>query len=163
MSDPPARPTAWNNVRRSFDFTGRSTRTELISYLGLVLLFHLLIAVVSIALFLAFSGTRVGAAGSATLEIVELLIETAPLIPLLGLLARRLNDQGRSRWWLIAWPLALAWRLLGEAAEEDMMLFGLAPDSLEIIAGIALLPILILLLLAGEEGDNAHGPDPRTF
>jgi uncharacterized membrane protein YhaH (DUF805 family) len=161
MSDPHARPTAWTAARRSFDFTGRSTREELISYFGLVLFGYLLLAVVSTALFLAFRGT--GTVGSATLETVEVVIETAPMIPLLGLLARRLNDQGRSRWWLIAWPMALAWRLLGEAVEEDMTLFGLGPDRLHIIAGILLLPILILLMATGDEGDNPHGPDPRTL
>jgi uncharacterized membrane protein YhaH (DUF805 family) len=143
-------------VRDSFRFSGRSTRTELVCYLVLCLvaLGALLLLVTLLAWLQLVPQGRAG-------EWLDLVLETTPTIPLLGLLARRLNDQDRSRWFLLAWPLAIMAVFVDEAAEEKFSLLGLSSAGLDVLGDLLFAPAALLLALRGTEGPTRHGPNPR--
>lgn len=148
-------------VRHSFKFSGRSTRTELLSYLLLLALSYaaLFVGFVFLVLIAGLPVSEGAGSGVLLLEYVELLLTIVPYLPLLGLLVRRLNDQARSRWWALAWPVAVFAQLISEAAEEELL--SLSPDVLELISNALWLPMVILLFLPETIGENRYGPDPR--
>jgi uncharacterized membrane protein YhaH (DUF805 family) len=107
-------------ITRTFDFRGRSTRTE-------VLLWFLIVPLFAVAAYWA------------TLPFFTLNYETMRqvqhglfvlfYIPFVALFARRLNDQGASRWWLLVLPLGLvdeALKLLPDPPEVPGWILGAA-------------------------------------
>ena len=142
-------------VLRSLVFSGRSPRAEAADYAGLLILFW----VVAVALLLALATFDAMPDAPLGPMPMGLLLYALALIPTLGLLARRLNDQGRSRWWMLTWPLALAWPLLAAAAaaETGAGLPWIAGQGLEIVSRIAPLPLLFLLGAPGAKNEKRHG------
>jgi uncharacterized membrane protein YhaH (DUF805 family) len=127
-------------LKRYADFSGRSTRTELLSFL-------FLIVVVNVAVVLAASVINLTLG-----RIVAALIGLAVVCPWLAVIIRRFHDQGRSGWWALA-PL-----LLGGGASITPETLG--PWTLfQIAAAVA---VWTLLLWKPDEGENRYGPDPRT-
>lgn len=57
----------------------------------------------------------------------------AVLIPSLAVAVRRLHDTGKSGWWIL----------------------------IAVIPVVGSIILLIFMLLPGDRGDNAHGPDPK--
>jgi len=126
-------------LKRYADFTGRSTRTELVSFL-------FLIAIVSFTLVFAASVIH-----AALGLVIRVLLALALILPWWAVVVRRFHDQGRSGWWVLA-PL-----LLGGGAT-------LTPDNfsawavLQLLAAIA---VWTLLLWKPDESENRYGPNPR--
>lgn len=149
-----------------FDFGGRSTRTEAVSFWLLYLIAN--------SWQLHWSGD-----GEQSLAVAFQVIWAAVwALACIALTVRRLHDQGRSGWLAIGLPLLAEprWGLLilllsheplihkdlSRSASIDL----LAPSSLQSIIilslGLLLGAIwLIILLLPGERGGNRFGADPR--
>jgi uncharacterized membrane protein YhaH (DUF805 family) len=136
-------------VLRRVGLLGRTTRTNLLTYLVVV-------TALNVALFLfAITTLRVPAPSAARLDALHALALVNPLLAaadgviFLWLTARRLQDQDRPGW------------------------LALAPSALLLVASfVSLPPILVLLLLAGffvalflpgSIGPNRYGPDPRGW
>ena len=158
MENEPSLRLALKAVRRSFVFSGRSTRTELLSYLlayfvSMILLF-ILAAVLTVNLGPRQVPWQAG-------EALDYGADALLYLPLLGLTVRRLNDQGRSRWWSLVWVPAVIGMLLSEAGQQGIATWGLAPSELMHAEGILSLPMAAVLLLPGTIGPNRSGADPR--
>jgi uncharacterized membrane protein YhaH (DUF805 family) len=157
---------AFKPFRDMFVFKGRSTRSEVLSFwlLGTVTGF------VNISMNWGLPGVN------NAFETFFLLFWTFPWI---ALAVRRLHDQGRSAWWLLAFtvmPLAvLAFLATGlmipGSAESGMKLAffdwrlspapGLPTVVLTVIALVSSAVILALWLWNDTPGPNRFGPDPR--
>ena len=87
---------------------------------------------VLIALALGVIDGLIGISGDANQSVLVSLYWLAVLVPSIAVGVRRLHDTGRSGWW---------------------MLLGLVP-----IVGLVL---LVFLVLDGQRGPNAYGPDPK--
>lgn len=112
-------------------FSGRARRAE---YWWFVL-FSLLIQIAAAILDGGIWSARLGMGGGMMWGgggPIQGLAWLALLLPQIAVAARRLHDTGRSGWWL---------------------LIGLVPM-------IGLIVILVFMLLPGDRGANAHGPDP---
>ena len=141
-------------VQGTFDFRGRSRRTEVIYFwiatalAGVILGFPLVIAL---------PVEQSVAANDA----LRLLL----VVPMFALFVRRLHDQDRSGWWGMLLPLSIALSvpaILTSLSNDTTMAFRpqrfSAFSMIEIVVQIA---ILILCFLPGTPGDNRFGPDPR--
>ncbi|MCW3849000.1 DUF805 domain-containing protein [Sphingomonas sp. LB-2] len=136
--------------RETLNFTGRSTRTEVVSFWLLYMLAVLIFTVSHIVLL--------------TLHLMPPhfltdLVGFLFLLPSFALLARRLQDQN-----LPGWPGALlyaATQALGFWLTRD----GPNPYQREIwwmaFVVVAITAYLIALFRAGTPGPNRYGPDPR--
>ena len=97
------------------------------------------------------------------LELTDLLTSSGGLqvmlaVGALGLAVRRVQDAGRSGWWLLppVATLAVTYILSQSRPPEDGGL-------LRLLAGLAGLLLLAGLGLRATPGDNAHGADPRAM
>lgn len=140
---------------QSFDFTGRSTRSELLTYYFGSLLISLVIGLCLVPI-LEPDQERIAARA----------LEWFFRIPLLALLVRRLHDQDRSGAWAWVAVPPMAFIAAGDAAsvfggiEQRIALDQAAglfywPNQLCVIA------ILVAYFLPGTVGPNRFGPDPR--
>jgi len=89
--------------------------------------------------------------------------DVAVWLPFFALFVRRLHDQGRSGWWVLMLPPLVAF---GVYARMRVIFHAFDPRWPEPGQwGLVLLPAAILVLvfavIPGEDGTNAHGPDPR--
>jgi uncharacterized membrane protein YhaH (DUF805 family) len=141
----------WQTFRRLADYRGRSTRSELLYFGLLMTLTGYLVS------FLA-SGTRY--AGE---EAVRSLFLAGFLVPLIPMLVRRLHDQSRSGWWLLAGLPALAAILVEQSRRHsggaEPLLEGAGPVA--IVALLSALAVLALALLPEDRNANRYGPNPR--
>lgn len=134
-------------VLHTFDFQGRSTRTET--------LFWLLIAQ-----FLAgLPRTAASPLSAASYDVAENTLVLLLFAPFVALAARRLNDQERTRWWLLLLPLGL----VDEAAGLFPSMLGppgwvFAMTNLFAFLGL----FAVLFLETGTPGPNKFGENPRT-
>jgi uncharacterized membrane protein YhaH (DUF805 family) len=145
-------------VRRSGDYRGRATRTDLLAY-------WLLTMVGTAVLVLLLGLVGILARGIPVWERGPLFIyQTIMCIPLMALWVRRLHDQGRTGLWLL---LALPAFAIGTVEQ-----YGLATWDFDLVfapgfraahlgAFLLGLPPIVLLFLKGEEGANRYGLDPR--
>ncbi|MFM2409604.1 MAG: hypothetical protein RL481_432 [Pseudomonadota bacterium] len=128
-------------------FVGRATRREFWS-------FALLFAVVTGGA--RFIDSRDGeivpvAAGMGVLELTAFI---ALLLPFVSGSVRRLHDTGRSGWWL----LFLYAPYLGFVVAGPNLIAQAAASAALLVGAIML---LVLLAMAGEQGANRYGDDPR--
>ena len=139
-------------IRKTFDFKGRSTRTEIIAYVlvsqlvGGVLLFPLATLPVE------------------TLRVLQYLVNAVLAVPLISLVVRRLHDQDRSGWWLLLYPLlAVPLQLLGpsETIGTEPYVFEKSPWWVMAGTFFIVASFIALMLLPEREGSNRFGPDPR--
>lgn len=149
--------TGLRAIGRSFLFRGRSTRSELTSAL-------ILIALAEAALFLLihfFHPPTVPSVHTFQLRAAfEEALALLLLVPLLGLIVRRLHDTG-----LPAIPgLLLAAIVVASDLNRTQAAMGLYPGVpvLPIAGPVALALLVIALYWSPENGTNRFGADPRT-
>lgn len=132
-------------ILHTFDFSGRSTRTET--------LFWILIAQGLVGLIIT---TALPTSSHDTSENALILLF---FVPFVALATRRLNDQERTRWWLLLLPLGL----IDEAAALFPGLSGPPEWTFAITNLVAFLGLFAVLFLeSGTPGPNRFGDDPRT-
>lgn len=140
-------------VTGTFDFDGRSRRTEVIYYW---------IATLLIGLTLGFAG-MVLAPLESTLWF-DVLLQLILVIPMFALFVRRLHDQNRAGWWGLLLPLALILSIPQRVSElrGDVGALMAQKNSLTDIAlDLVCIAIIVLFLWPGTDGPNRFGPDPR--
>ncbi len=142
------------SVLSTFDFRGRSTRSELFIFMfvpqflvGLpLLLFTMLID-------LDFDTSR------HLSDVTKLVL----FIPMIGLFVRRLHDQDRSGWWALLWVVILALAAVTPGGSPSIP--GIAKLdapwwlSAALVGGIVAL--WVFSLWPPTSGINRYGPDPR--
>ena len=156
-------------LANSFQFRGRSTRSELISFWIFGILVNMTVHLLAPA-----PGEAFPPAFSASLDAIWSLVLSWPFVPLL---VRRLHDQDRSWIWAVLWFVMLGAStillLLPESASghgtsitlltfHRSFAWTLTTAPLLIGSMLAMGGILILNLLPGTPGQNRHGPDPRV-
>ena len=142
-------------VRRSLDFAGRSSRSELIAYLFASLLVSVPVSFVT-GLVLLHDPHWL------TMNALTVLLA----LPVPALLVRRLHDSGRSGAWVWLAVLVFAVWLtrtiislrLGLDARRSFDSWTWLIDWLVIVANLA---TVLLALLPGTKGLNRYGADPR--
>ena len=146
---------SWRTVRRSFAVSGRSTRSELVSYLFGTLLISVPLSFVT-GLTLTHDAHML-AGNTATLLLA---------IPLPALLMRRLHDTGRSGAWVwlavLSFSIWLARTVISAAWGMNARLtfdgWTWLIDWAVIMANLA---SVFLAMLPGSTGANRYGADPR--
>lgn len=148
-------PGPWQVLSRSFDFGGRATRSELISYLFASLLVSVPLSFITGLALTHEAHMLVGNAATLLLA-----------LPLPALLVRRLHDSGRSgAWvwlavlsfsiWLARTAISAAW---GMGARLSFDGWTWLIDWAVIMANLA---SILFALLPGSKGPNRYGADPR--
>ena len=148
--------------RDCLSFAGRSTRSELFTFLGLGM---------------AANAIRVGFFHEtlAPPSAIEICWTAVWSFPLLALTVRRLHDQGRSAWWLLVHGTAvLTWAaaaLLPQGTGSPTFTLTLwqaqpAPGAASLLLSFAF-PVLIVWMfvldfLPPEAEQNSYGPNPRS-
>lgn len=144
-------------LRGTFDFRGRSRRTELLVYWIAAAIAASLTGYVTD--WLAFPANRL-----ASLAVTLLLI-----LPCFALFIRRLHDQERTGRWALLLPAfvalsiyqALEFALLTPPPELAHRLPAM-PWWVDVI-GLAIWAVVMLFTIApGTDGANRYGPDPRS-
>ncbi len=140
-------------LRHFADFSGRSSRGEL-------LYFALLLAVLGIpaaAVDLVF--------GTFSSKWAVAAIPVLFLCPVLAMCVRRLHDVGRSGWWLLfAFPAVVigGWKQIQQLLHPFVYPpAGLVPHFVELLATCLGLAVAILLLWDEDPATNRYGPNPR--
>ena len=142
-------------VRGTFDFKGRSTRTEALIYIFVP---QILVGIVLIPFTLALPwSTHEDLRGLA--EVLRLII----YIPLVALLVRRLHDQDLSGWWVLIYGAALLGGTFGRRGTPALP--GIAkydfPWWLVLILVVGIVATWVLTLWPPTPGTNRFGPNPR--
>ncbi|MEG1416724.1 MAG: DUF805 domain-containing protein [Clostridium sp.] len=132
--------------KRTFDFKGRSRRTEYwMSFL--VDLF--------ISFFLGFISISMGMGG-----LMPQVYYVVIIIPILGATVRRLHDSGRSGWWLLLLGFPVVSELVALNPDMAVSLLGII---LSISSFIACITLFIFMLQDGQVGENNYGKNPKTL
>jgi len=146
--------------RDCLSFAGRSTRSELFTFLGL--------GMAANAVRLAFFDDPL-----APPSLAGICWTAFWTFPLAALTVRRLHDQGRSaRWLLVQAAAVLVWAVAASLPQGGGGWFTLllwrahpAPGLAATLLGFAYIALIlctiVLDLLPGEAGENRYGPDPR--
>ena len=113
---------------------GRASRMEVVGFMLGDLLVSVALGFLEGGLVGGIYGLLAGGDGDGTFGVLSRVYVLATLLPRLTLIARRLQDMGRSGWWLILVAVPL----------------------------INVLFLLLLLVIPGIAGENRYGPDPRT-
>ncbi len=138
--------------KRAFDFTGRSRRTDGISY-------YLALVILTVPLHLLSGGLLFGASkmsGGVTFGLalgsltIFSIATVAAQFPLLAWLARRMHDHGWSAWWLLALvPLMILTNI------------GLPPIVESVFALAGIVGLGCAALWEPDYQTNRFGPNPR--
>jgi uncharacterized membrane protein YhaH (DUF805 family) len=153
---PPPPTSARRTYREALRFSGRSTRTELLSYVLAALLISIPISVVT-GLTLPFEQH----------QSIDTALALLIAIPVPALLVRRCHDSGRTgRWvWLAALGF-IAWAARTAIAQFAGIETRIAVDRfiwpIDWLIVLANLTIIVIALLPGTAGPNRFGPDPRS-
>lgn len=146
------------NLKRTllgtFDFRGRSTRTEFLTYLIVPNL------VVGIGLLLVTGLFKLDVASQIRLQnAAELLL----FVPLVALLTRRLHDQDRSAWWLMLLAATAILTILSDNGYPYVP--GITkletPWWIDMFGIPLIISIWVLSLLPPTPEANRYGPNPR--
>lgn len=127
-------------VRRTFDFKGRSRRSDGWIWLGLELAFN-----ASFALSLWNAPDRYWVAYDAIYLVL--------ILPVIGWTVRRLHDVNLAGWWAVPVILGYFWSFVEWSSDAW------ATIALVVVAIIVFLPLLI----PPDAGPNRFGPDPRKL
>ncbi|MEF9952131.1 MAG: DUF805 domain-containing protein [Clostridium sp.] len=132
--------------KRSFDFKGRSRRTEYwMSFL--VDLF--------ISFFLGFVSISMGMGGLLP-QVYSFLI----ILPVLAVTVRRLHDTGRSGWWILLMGFPSVSELVALNPDMAVSLLGII---LSIASFAAVITLFIFMFQDGQVGENNYGLNPKTL
>ena len=147
----------WRQLRGTItgatDFSGRSSRTEVVYYwvagglIGLVLNF----AVSAVAPF-------------ETSLVLGVVLQLVVVVPMFALFVRRLHDQDRSGWWGLLLPLSVLMsipRLLIQVRGDVAAMIAQRTTPMSIAASLVAVATLVLFLWPGTDGSNRYGHDPR--
>lgn len=141
-------------VRRAFDLSGRFPTNDGLTYLIAVWFVLVLVSMVVLPL----TGGRLEEALSGfgrnfdekAAEWVNLVFWSVVYFPLFAWFVRRLHDQGKSGWWMLILPIAIA------------PSFVEWPELVEGVIKLATFVMLVLLIFwPPTAGANRYGPDPR--
>ena len=143
-------------VAGTFDFKGRSRRTE-------VLYFWIATSLANIV---------VGFSASAILHwkaviVFNIVFGILIVAPEFALFARRLHDQNRSGWWAIILPIIIGLNISRSFnfiinTTHDELPIESPSSSIELWIGVPLvIAFLVFCFIPGTNGDNRFGPDPR--
>ncbi|MCW6536282.1 DUF805 domain-containing protein [Sphingomonas lycopersici] len=135
------------------DLSGRSRRTEVIYYW---------IATALAGVIFEFLVTTLLPASTAVA--LTSAFQVATMIPMFALLVRRLHDQNKSAQWSSLYFLAVILRIPVMIAElrgnvDEILAAERSPANL--LSGLCGIIIIVLCLIAGTNGPNSYGPDPR--
>ncbi|MXP10381.1 DUF805 domain-containing protein [Pseudoblastomonas halimionae] len=138
-------------ISRTFEFSGRSSRTELFVYLVLTSLFLWL-------LFWAFDWLLPQDSG---VWLLYLAIDAVVSLPLVSLLFRRAQDAGFSGW--LSLPGVLLWivSIYDGLINRPMTSWDAWGMPWTLIGLASIIWVVILSLLPPPLGENRFGPDPR--
>lgn len=143
-------------VEGTFDFAGRSRRTEVVYFW------------IAASLVNAVAGFVASAILPWTpLLLFKLAASLLIFLPEFALFSRRLHDQDRSGSWAIILPVILilnVWRSVHFiiAASQDTFRAEPASSSIELWFGLPLaVAFVVLSFVPGTSGSNRYGPDPR--
>jgi len=139
-------------ISRTFVVPGRSRRSEIGYY-------WIASALVAGAARLS-GGSHLDWASAA---MVPYAIDLVVFVPFFALFARRLHDQGRSAWWVLALPPLVAANIY-DHLRVNFHAYDTAwpkPGMWELILLIPALGALAVVLIPGDVGPNRYGHDPR--
>ncbi|MDB5692364.1 MAG: hypothetical protein JWO81_1427 [Alphaproteobacteria bacterium] len=141
-------------IRGTFDFSGRSRRTEMAWYwLGSVVLVWLG-ALAATSLISEQAG-----------RLVRVALTIVSMLPWFALFTRRLHDQDMSGWWtllLVALFAICTPQLIAQASPYPQWWTAYRPSGLLTAIGFILVLAALGLTVAPETvGPNRFGPDPR--
>jgi uncharacterized membrane protein YhaH (DUF805 family) len=133
-------------LAHSFDFRGRSRRSELLFY-----------SIAASLLSVIFAFALLPIATPLLLGAIRIVL----LIPTVSLFARRLHDQDKGIVWMLPWVASVlmeALRLANQLGDGPIWRPSWPIQLAGIILGII---TLVLALWPGTIGTNRFGPDPR--
>jgi uncharacterized membrane protein YhaH (DUF805 family) len=144
------------SVLGTFDFHGRSRRTELVYFWIATALANGVLGFI-ISTILPWKASL----------IASQVIGTLLVVPFVALFTRRLHDQNRTGWWTLILPVVFALNLI-----KTVRFISLDPGELlttpnplapyDVWIGLPLvIGYLVLAFLPGTIGENRFGPDPR--
>ena len=140
-------------IARTFDFSGRSRRTEVAWFWIYSLLAGLVLRLLPDPPFVFQHKLY-----------VELTVEFFIMSPFFALFARRLHDQNRSAWWaLILFPTMAA----STYRHLQVSLHAFDPNwpdlgYWQLIAALLIICVFGFVLMEGTDGANRFGLDPRA-
>lgn len=143
-------------VTGTFDFNGRSRRTEVVYYWFATALLSTVIAF-AIDTVLPWRADL----------ILKLVLQIFLTLPLFALFTRRLHDQDRSGWWGFILPIVFLWNITQSIwfIISDPTGLRTTPDRATSymlwIVGPLVLMYLVLTFMPGSAGANRFGSDPR--
>ena len=151
-------------LKRYAQFNGRSRRMEYWMWILFTVIAAFVLGILDF--LLGFSNTTAGAGAGSQLRngLLGNVFSLATFLPSLAVTVRRLHDTNRSGWWMllpvIPAIVAIVAIFMGAATGGGSVLI------VGIVAGVAVLVILVLLLVwyctAGTIGPNDYGDDPKA-
>jgi uncharacterized membrane protein YhaH (DUF805 family) len=136
---------------RAVDYSGRSTRSELISFWIVAFIFGIAIHVLGTFAFSSDSWPF-----DALLELITLVIA----VPWAALMVRRLHDQDRSGWWLAI--LIGFWAFAAAFGDDDPRHPETTMGNAALVVGFLVsLAHFVMSLAPGSRDVNRFGQDPR--
>lgn len=152
VEDIPA--SLWRTIRGTFDFAGRSTRTDFwIFAIVPQMLVGVCLLLVEALVDLDFDRARN----------VKDVMSLAIMVPSFALFVRRLHDQDRTGWWVAVLVVGFAAAVISDNGHPSIP--GIAKLETPWWLGLAFVAGIILVWLFGllppSEGDNRYGPNPR--
>lgn len=137
--------------RRSFDFSGRSRRTDVIVFMFVP---PLIAMAVFLPLHLLFS-VHIP-------QPLDRLMQALLAVPMVALFVRRLHDQDRSGWWILLMPPTIIYSALRHwELTNNPRFYYTGWPPLFWANGILVVLIMVLYLWPGTDGANGYGTDPR--
>jgi len=133
-------------LKKYADFGGRASRSEF-------WVFMLFVTLLTVAAHYADGSSGRDVTVALNMGMIELSVWLLLLLPSITVGVRRLHDSGKSGWWMML--VYLPW-LATLAAGANQALIIAASGAL-LAGGIAW---IVLLLLPGEQGENAYGAPP---
>jgi len=138
---------AWRTALRTFDFNGRSTRTELLCFWLFSIILQMIIGQLLMVLDIA-QGTMFSSPALAALSLIT-------FIPTPALVVRRFHDEDKTGWWGLLLLPPTIWKIWKGSTPS------LEFDPIRILCALIGIGALVLLLWKPTEGPNHYGDDPR--
>lgn len=154
---------AWRAISGVVTFTGRSRRTELFYYWLATLLLSAVLRGLAELLLPQFMGSLSWREERIAEKVAGLVV----WLPFFAFFARRMHDQGRSGWWALALPPLVAmsmydsWRFILTDPQTGASTLPGLPWWGTLVGIVCALVMILFLFLAGTDGPNRFGPDPR--